>query len=85
MLAGMYVTHDGDVCQVVNMTGDTRTWAGLPVPVTLYHLVPVAGGPARFVIDPKASDIPLTPACDACGLPAGFNKCTAQAHQLGVA
>lgn len=79
MLAGMYVVHDGTTCQVSGIAGGVIGYTG-PAP-TLYSLQPVDGGPTRYLRNPLAVDIPLTPACEVCDLPAGHNRCTEDNHQ----
>jgi hypothetical protein len=78
MLAGMYAVHDGTTYQVAKIAGSYTTGpSGMPKPASLYYLQPLDGGALVFVTNPGPS-MTLTPACDACGLPAGFGACSAR-------
>lgn len=78
MLAGMYAVHDGTTYQVAKIADSSTPGPhGMPKPASLYYLQPLDGGALVFVTNPGPS-MTLTPACDACGLPAGFGACSAR-------
>ena len=75
MLTGMYVEYQGHTYQVHDMRGTIDSYA--TPGYTIYYLNPLNGEPLVFLRDPKAADIPLTPACEVCGKAAGWNRCAA--------
>lgn len=77
MLAGMYVTHQGDPCQVVKITQAAVGYGQTKRPPATYVLQPLDGTSQRVLHDPLAVDIPLTVECFECGTPAGFSACVA--------
>jgi hypothetical protein len=76
MLAGQYVVHEGTICQVLRISGPARGY-GTPEPYSLYELQVVGSTEGRTLLNPSAADIPMTPACEVCELPAGFAPCGA--------
>lgn len=76
MIAGMFVIHNGTVCQVLRIIADAqRSWAGMPEPSSTYELQPLDGGMPRQLRNPLAVDIPLVPRCETCGTRAGMRPC----------
>lgn len=70
MLAGMYVVHNGDTCQVRRIICNAPSPA-TPHPPSLWELQPLDGTALRYLTAPRSVDVPLTPECQACVKPAG--------------
>jgi hypothetical protein len=76
MLAGQYVDHDSHTWQVLSISGTTPGYPGGPSRTT-YGLVRVGDRDLRYVDNPTAGDLRLTPACPQCERPPGYGACKA--------
>lgn len=84
MLAGMYVEHEGRPVQVVSISGPAAGPTWVTVDLTAYVLAPLDGSGHYTVTSPKAVDMPFTPACPVCDLPAGFQACASLGFHQGT-
>lgn len=65
MMAGMIVVQDGEPWTVARIADAGHGWSNMTPVRTTYYLQ--RGTELKTVVNPKAVDVPLLPACPSCG------------------